>query len=337
MGLARKLAESLRRYMLLLTIVTALVAVMIGSSAPTVTKIPPGTFKGTVMVLAAATIFPSMILLRGERLGPALKQFKHILIVVLYAYALSPLLAYLLSALISSPDIKMGFLVANTVPASSASIGYVMLAEGNLELATACVFTLTALGIALIPTYLYAYASMMALSVPVAEFLKPVLAVLAAPLFVGQLVRRYLIRRRGSSFIDRELKPYLSAATILMMLTLIFVLISRKAVLIVRRPYTTLEIMGTYSVIVLATVLIGLIVSRSLKITYREHQAIMFLTITKNQSVAAAVAACGFSPAAALAPALIPTIQPVLAIAYLHTEKIIKSLLAPRNTLQKIA
>ena len=337
MSLARKLARGLRRYMLLLIIVTALVAVIVGSSAPTIAKIPPSLFKSSVMVLAAATIFPSMILLRGERLGLALKQFKHVLIVVLYAYALSPLLAYLLSALISSPDIKLGFLVANTVPASAASIGYVMLAGGNLELATASVFVLVALGIALIPAYLYTYASMMALGVPVAEFLKPVLAVLAVPLLVGQLVRRYLIRRRGSSFIDRELKPYLSAATILMMLTLIFILISRKAALIVRRPYTTLEIVEAYSAMVLITILVGLVVSRSLKIMYREHQAIMFLTITKNQSVAAAVAACGFSPAAALAPALIPTIQPVLAIAYLHTEKIIKSLLVPRNTLQKIA
>jgi len=199
MDLAKKLAESLRRYMLLLTMVTALVAVIVGSSAPTVTKVPPSTFKGVVMVLAAATIFPSMILLRGERLGPTLKQFKHVLIVVFYAYALSPLLAYLLSSLISSPEIKLGFLVANTAPASAASLGYVMLAEGNLELATANVFTLVVLGIVLIPAYLYVYASMMTLSVSIVEFVKPVLAVLAVPLLVGQLVRRYLIRRRGGS------------------------------------------------------------------------------------------------------------------------------------------
>ncbi|RLF17231.1 MAG: hypothetical protein DRN06_04170 [Thermoprotei archaeon] len=60
----------------------------------------------------------------------------------------------------------------------------------------------------------------------------------------------------------------------------------------------------------------------------------MFLTITKNESVAAAVAAYGFSPAAALAPALIPTIQPVLAIAYLHAKKVVKRLV-PWGALQK--
>ncbi|MCD6209177.1 MAG: hypothetical protein J7J67_03210, partial [Thermoproteales archaeon] len=57
---------------------------------------------------------------------------------------------------------------------------------------------------------------------------------------------------------------------------------------------------------------------------YKAHQAIMFLSITKNESVAAAVATCGFGPTAALAPALIPSIQPVLAIAYLHAEKLVK-------------
>ncbi len=327
MGLAKKLAGGLRRYMLLCTIVTALVAVVVGLSVPAVTKIPSGIFKNSVMVLAAATIFPSMILLQGEKLGSALKQLKPVLMVILYAYALSPLLAYLLSALISSPDIKLGFLVSNTAPASAASLGYVMLAEGNLELATANVFVLVVLGIVLIPAYLYVYASMMTLSVPVVEFVKPVLAVLAVPLLVGQLVRRYLIRRRGASFISGELKPYLSATTVLMMLTLIFILISRKAVLIVRRPHNTLEIVGAYSAVVLITVLIGLMINRFLKIRYREHQAIMFLTITKNQSVAAAMAACGFGPAVALAPALIPAVQPVLAIAYLHAEKIIKRLI----------
>ena len=326
MGFAKKLAANLKKYMLLYTIVTALIAVIVGSSAPLIAKIPPQTFKSAVMLLAATTIFPSMILLRGEMLASAIKKLRYILTVVSYAYILSPLLAYLLSALISSPDIKLGFLVANTVPASAASIGYVMLASGDLELATASVFVLVALSTVLIPAYLCIYASMMAVSVPISELVKPVIAVLAVPLIIGQLVRRYLIKKKSVSFVETELKPYLSAATVLSMLILIFVLISRKAVLITKKPYTALEILGAYSLIVFTMITIGLTISRLLKIRYREHQAIMFLTITKNESVAAAVATCGFGPTAALAPALIPAIQPVLAIAYLHAEAFVKKI-----------
>ncbi len=324
MSIAKKLAGNLKKYMLLYTIITALAAVIVGSSIPLIAKFSPKTFKSIVMLLAATTIFPSMILLRGEKLGSALKRIRYVLIVILYAYALSPVLAYFASATISNPDIRIGFLAANTVPASAASIGYVMLAEGDLELATACIFILVALGTVLIPTYLCIYASMMTVSVPISEIVKPVIAVLVIPLIIGQLARRYIIKKKGVSFIESELKPYLSASTVLVMLLLIFILISRKAMLILKEPYTTLGILATYSLIVFTIIMVGLAVSKLLKIGYKAHQAIMFLSITKNESVAAAVATCGFGPTAALAPALIPSIQPVLAIAYLHAEKLVK-------------
>ncbi|HDJ97322.1 MAG TPA: arsenic resistance protein [Thermofilum sp.] len=324
MSIAKKLAGNLKKYMLLYTIITALAAVIVGSSIPLIAKFPPKTFKSIVMLLAATTIFPSMILLRGEKLGSALKRIRYVLIVILYAYALSPVLAYFASATISNPDIRIGFLAANTVPASAASIGYVMLAEGDLELATACIFILVALGTVLIPTYLCIYASMMTVNVPISEIVKPVIAVLVIPLIIGQLARRYIIKKKGVSFIESELKPYLSASTVLVMLLLIFILISRKAMLILKEPYTTLGILATYSLIVFTIIMVGLAVSKLLKIGYKAHQAIMFLSITKNESVAAAVATCGFGPTAALAPALIPSIQPVLAIAYLHAEKLVK-------------
>ena len=326
MSIAKKLARNLKKYMLLYTIITALAAVIVGSSIPLIAKFPPKTFKSIVMLLAATTIFPSMILLRGEKLGSALKRIRYVLIVILYAYALSPVLAYFASATISNPDIRIGFLAANTVPASAASIGYVMLAEGDLELATACIFILVALGTVLIPTYLCIYASMMTVNVPISEIVKPVIAVLVIPLIIGQLARRYIIKKKGVSFIESELKPYLSASTVLVMLLLIFILISRKAMLILKEPYTTLGILATYSLIVFTIIMVGLAVSKLLKIGYKAHQAIMFLSITKNESVAAAVATCGFGPTAALAPALIPSIQPVLAIAYLHAEKLVKKI-----------
>ncbi len=314
-------------FYLIYTIITALIAVIVGYSVPFIAKISPNTFKNAVMLLAAVTIFPSMVLLREEKLGSAMKRFKHVLIVVLYAYALSPVLAYFVSATISNSDIRLGFLAANTVPASAASIGYVMLAEGDLELATASVFILVAIGTVLIPTYLYVYASMMTISVPISEIVKPVIAVLVVPLVIGQLARRYIIKEKGASFIEAELKPYLSATTVLTMLLLIFILISKKAVLIMKKPYTTLEVLVAYSLIVFAIIMIGLAVSKLLKIGYKEHQAIMFLVVTKNQSVAAAMATSGFGPTASLAPALIPSIQPVLAIVYLHAEKLVKKLL----------
>jgi predicted Na+-dependent transporter len=54
-------------------------------------------------------------------------------------YVLAPLLAIFFANLLE-PSVAPGFVVSNVVPASSASMGYVLLAEGNIELATAPAF-----------------------------------------------------------------------------------------------------------------------------------------------------------------------------------------------------
>jgi ACR3 family arsenite efflux pump ArsB len=61
--------------------------------------------------------------------------------------------------------------------------------------------------------------------------------------------------------------------------------------------------------------------------TFEDHQAVAMISVTKNQSVAAAMATAALGPQSALAPALIPIIQPVLTIAYLNAEDWIRRFL----------
>ncbi|MGB9786190.1 MAG: hypothetical protein ACPLRJ_02805 [Infirmifilum uzonense] len=58
--------------------------------------------------------------------------------------------------------------------------------------------------------------------------------------------------------------------------------------------------------------MLGLLIplSKIIGVNYRDHQAIAFLSVTKNQSVAAAIAVMALSPEASIVPALIPMVQP---------------------------
>jgi ACR3 family arsenite efflux pump ArsB len=81
----------------------------------------------------------------------------------------------------------------------------------------------------------------------------------------------------------------------------------------------------------LGVLLLSLLVSWLTHSSYEDHQALAFTSVTKNQSVAAAIATLALGPTAALAPAIIPIIQPILAIAYIHIEKSVRSLLTGKN------
>ncbi|MCL5068099.1 MAG: hypothetical protein M1368_07085, partial [Thaumarchaeota archaeon] len=53
-----------------------------------------------------------------------------------HGFLLSAIIAFAVAPTFGNSQIGMGFLTANVVPASSASLGYVLIADGSIELAT---------------------------------------------------------------------------------------------------------------------------------------------------------------------------------------------------------
>ena len=125
------------------------------------------------------------------------------------------------------------------------------------------------------------------------------------------------------------MKPYLSLATMLSMFALIFVLVAREGNLIIQNPLLVGSVIGYQSLIIVALLVLSVVVSKVIHSSYENHQAVAFISVTKNQSVAAAIATLTLNPVAALAPAIIPMIQPVIAIIYIHLEKYVRAFLEP--------
>lgn len=318
MGRIAKIAYYMKKYLIIWTIISILLAVPTGLYTPYISRLSRGQYATLISTLAIMTILPSMILLKSEEIRKVSRMYKEVALALFLCDIFSPIIAILFSQLLNDVHIKIGFVVSNLVPASSASLGYVMLAQGNIELATLLIIILVALSFLVMPSYLSLCASLTNIKLPLISVLKSLALVLLLPLVVGQLIRFFLLKKKSKEFIEKNLKPLLSIITMSSMLVLIFFLIARKSVIIVNKFIIAIEILASQSVIMLLIILLIGFLCRIAKIREREKRSIAFISITKNESIAAAIAVSNLGVKAALPAALIPSIQPVIAILYLN-------------------
>lgn len=354
MGVVRRIAAHLRRYLIFYVLLAVVLAVPIGYLLSGFFSAHRGQVKWAIVTLAVLTLFPSMVQLRAERMGSELREKPvQVLFGILLIFLVSPIMAMFLARLLPGAELGIGYVASNSVPASSASIAYVLLAEGNIELATALAILSILLALGIVPLYVGLYAHSVSVPVPLHALAESVAIALLVPLVLGQLVRHLAIRRRarilasrgirdgpcgGSSppgngieclerEIEKAMKPALSLWTMVSMLFLIGLLIANKAGLLLKMPVLAGEILGFQASIYGAIIALGILGSRVLSIGYGDHMGIMFVGLTKNESVAAAVSVLAIGPAAAIPAALIPAVQPVVAILYLGLADKIKVLL----------
>ena len=366
MNNVKKTAQHLKEYLLVYTLISLAIGLTIGYEYSEFFKTNREIVKNIIIFLAILTIYPSMIQLKVERLGKAAKKLRQVTLAMLFIFILAPILAITFARFISDQQIGLGYVASNVVPASSASIGYVLMAEGNIELATVLAILSLVGALIAVPTYLSFYASITSIPLPMDKIIQSIIYTLITPFILGQITRYYVIKHRAKNRIndakngkptqhnclialekgtirerehklaqcvekdlERSIKPHLSLLTITSMLILILVLVANKASLLILNPKIATEIIG-FQVLMLI-VLLGLItiLNKIIRVNYEDHAAISFISATKNQSVAAAIAVIALGTKAALAPALIPAIQAPIAITYLQ---IIPKL---KNTLSK--
>jgi ACR3 family arsenite efflux pump ArsB len=324
-------AEHVKKYLLAYTILAVLVAVAVGYVTRAGTSAHASLFSNLIIALAILTIYPSMVQLKTESLARTFRSWKPIVISVGFVFVLSPLVAFLLAPSLGGA-VGTGFFVSNVVPASSASLGYVLIAGGSLELATALAVVSFGLAIPLVPLYLDLYGSQTATAVPTGPILTSVVLILVIPFVVGQLTRYGLLRWKGKDLVQRGIRAPLSLATMVSMLALVFVMVDREAAVMVAKPFLVGTLLGYQTLIIVSTLLVALAVSWALRFSYEDHQAVAFISVSKNQSVAAGIATLALTPAATLAPATIPMVQPILAILYIGLEPRVRHFLRGKGS-----
>jgi ACR3 family arsenite transporter len=351
-----KATKHLKTYLLAYSILAMIIGLIIGYEYRAAFQAHQSLVKNTIVLLAILTIYPSMIQLRLEELGNAAKKLKAVIVGSVMVFVAAPVLAILMAGVFPEKQVSMGFVLTNTVPASSASIGYVLITGGNIELATILAIVTLFGAFATIPGYMGLYARVASVHVPMGLVMKSLGITLLTPLVLGQLTRYYLVHHRARKAVEKgckrypciaqasqaynsdscegdllhrivacvrkqlekELKPHLSLWTMVTMLVLIALLVAAKAGKIVAKPELALEIFGAEAAMLFTLLGLVTVIDKLLGMNYEDHMAIAFLSATKNASVAAAIAVTALSPMAALPAALIPVIQAPVAISYVQ-------------------
>jgi ACR3 family arsenite transporter len=359
-GSALRLAEHLRKYLLVYVVVVILLALPIGYYGGPFFRANKVLMKNVILSLAIITLFPSMIQLRADKFASELREkVRDTIVGLIFIFGVAPGLAMFLARFISDQQISIGFVAANSVPASSASIAYVLLAEANIEFATLLAVLSIIGALVAVPAYVGLYASSVSVSLPIDVLGESVALALLTPFILGQLVRYYAVKVRAKSVlrnpeielpckaievadpkgkllgvedvmqrledaleciegrISKKLKPYLSLTTMLSMLFLIGVLIANKAYLLIAKPQVALLTIGSQLIIYAVLITAIILTSKVIRQNYEDHMGLAFIAMTKNESVAAAVSVMAIGSAAAIPAALIPAVQPVVAISYL--------------------
>ena len=358
---AVKIAAYLKKYLVVYIILVILIALPIGYYNAGYFKTHKEIIKDVILFLAIGTLLPSMIQLRSEKMGEELRfKLKEVVVTIVIIFIITPMLAMLFAGHMSNKVIGVGYITANSVPASSASVAYIMLAGGNIELATVLVILSILMTLFAAPAYVALYAQNVHISSPITVLAESVVIALLFPLILGQIIRYYFIKRRAKKLarvskggleyikgnvldaedkgvkgclenkIMKEIKPYLSIWTVTFMLVLIGVLIANKARLLISNPSLALYIISAQLVIYIAIILSLIIASKILSIRYRDHMAMTFISLTKNQSVAATMTVLTMGPTAAIPAVLIPAIQPLIAILYISAARNVKRILGEK-------
>ncbi len=360
-----RIAAHLKKYLIVYVILIILIALPIGYYNAGYFKTHKEMIKNVILSLAIGTLLPSMIQLRSEKMGKELRfKLKEAIVAIVIIFIITPLVAMLFANNIGNKIIGIGYIAANSVPASSASVAYVMLAGGNIELATVLVILSILIALFAAPTYVALYAQSVHMSLPITVLAESVAIALLFPLILGQIIRYCFITRKAEKLaraskgslecigkdasgaedrgareclenkIMKKIKPYLSIWTITFMLALIGVLIANKARLLIMKPSLALYII-TAQLVIYATVILSIIIaSKVLNIRYRDHMAMAFISLTKNESVAATMAVLAIGPTAALPAALIPAIQPLVATLYISVAHLVKRILSGQGNEQ---
>jgi len=167
-----------------------------------------------------------------------------------------------------------------------------------------------------VPAWMAVFAAGYGVAVPMGSLLGSILTVLIAPMAAGWATRRALVRWRGPAGLA-ALQPVFSAASMLAMFGIIFLIFFTKAEMIVERWQTVLLLLVPNVVFMALMLAIVTWLDKRLGLDYREHMAVVFASTGKNNGTAIAIATTAFSPLVAVPAATMPIFQMVFMIGYL--------------------
>ncbi len=310
----KRVAKHLSKYMLLYTTLAILIGTFVSY------KYSPTFLSKYVPIIVFLMLYPMMVNISFENLKKIKQYRKAIGLALIYNFVMAPAIYYFLCNIFGSPvDVLTAMLLLAVAPASSMGIGYVGLAEGNVALASVIVATAFIFFLIISPVVVHIISSSY-YSIPFREVVENLIFVLILPLVFGVSTRELLIEKRGMSF--DKVKPIFSLITLVFLYILIFVIFALKGKMILEHPYKVVIVAPLATLFYVLMLAMEYIINKYLiKLDYKDFQAIVFTTVSKNVALTIALLSTLFKEQGHLMatyPAIVSILQIIFLVTYLH-------------------
>ncbi len=328
----KALQEHLNKWMLLYVLLAMGLGLLVGYPNAKWIQGNQSTVSNLTTVAVFLIIYPMMINLNLEALAKAGRNWRGLALSLVYNFVWAPVLGYLLAkGFLSDPLLALGFLMVMVVPCSSMSIGYTGLAEGDVELATVTVALSFLVAVGAVPLWMSVFAGQYHVAVPIGSMLITILEVLVAPMILGYLTRLALVHHYGKQKY-RQFQPFFPSLSLMGLFAIVIVIFFAKATTIVDKWQIILLLLVPEALFFLVTLIVITLLNRQMKISYKEHMALVFASTGKNNGTAIAIAATAFSPLVAVPAAVMPVFQIFFLVTYLKMADKVRDFFEVRHT-----
>ena len=204
------------------------------------------------------------------------------------------------------------------------------LAKGNTELATILVAIQFILALAISPLWISLFGSAYHVPFPMFIIIETLVIIVVIPMLVGYATKSTIKRKGGDAAISKA-RSSLPSVSFLALFTMIFLIFMEQGHLIILQwqsvMVTFVPLILYYSITILLLTVLDLI----FKVKYRDHMAIVFGTVGKNEGTAMAIALAGGIGLGAVPAAIAPLIQVPLLATYLKFHWKVAGLFSKRS------
>lgn len=248
-------------------------------------------------------VYPIMINTSFNDIFNLKGRYKLIITAILSLFVIGPLLLYLILKVITvDPLVAAGLMFIAIMPTSGMAVVWSKVSKGAPSLTIVILGLSLILSLVTIPLEAHFIIGQY-VDIPFTILLKSLLVVLLLPLILGWVTRWAIIKKRGEEkFI--ELKPYISSMSNVGLVTIIFIAFGLKGKVLVSNPELVLHIVIPMVIFYTLGFLMLTVTARLFKTPKADTVAFNYACITKNRSMATAIAILILDPLSVTAIAL---------------------------------